>query len=113
MIAYSNAGAIYAVLQCIEKSNYKFVIACSSGRAIKEVFDVCMKIIEKLGLDKPQCRVSSYNGLITFKNGSTIDIIPANNSARGKAANIVMYEAGVSDEIRDKVLRHIEKIKEV
>ena len=111
MISLSQSAIYYAVMKCVETANYHIIIAVSTMSKMQRVFDICMEAIERFNFDKPASRMSKNQFSMVFDNGSLIQCIPANDNARGHASHLVIYDYTISDDIRNNVLRCIEKWK--
>ena len=112
MIRLGNASIYYAVMKCVETVDYKIIIAVSNRLQIQQVFNRCMEVIERFNYDKPEAKISQNYFLISFKNGSSIRCIPANDNAIGHAAHLVIDDRMIDDNIKNNTLRCIEKIRE-
>jgi len=112
MIKLGNSSVYYAVMKCVETADYHIIIAVSERSKIQQVFDVCMEAIKRFNFNILFCKMSLNQFSIFFNNNSLIKCIPANESARGNAAHLVIYDQVIDDDIKNCVLRPIEKIRE-
>ena len=90
--------AVFAVCRCILYPTTKVVIASGSrGQSINVLEKIRVELIPKSNalkneIDFRQTKFAGQDACIFFKNGSTIKVVTAGDSARGNRANILIVD---------------------
>lgn len=80
MIDYSKAAIVYSVLRCVEKQEFKVLIATPHRiETLQEIEDI---IQSEYKLTDTVRSVSARENKVNFINGSSITIVPASESLR-------------------------------
>lgn len=88
--------ALFCVIRCILYPG-TMIVACSKTRKqgaeiIKKVKDILMPMSPMLRTEVEDIQVNQYNSVITFKNGSVVQVCTANDNARGLRCNLLIVD---------------------
>lgn len=92
MLDYSNAAINYAVLRCLEKPNFKVLIATPKG---EQALNQIKRMIQDTGL--PAIMTNEIikffsNRTISFNNGSLITIVPASENIKANKCHLCIVD---------------------
>lgn len=112
-IGKSFISAIFCVIRCILYPKTKIVIASGTrGQAIVVLEKIMYELVpgsEELAaeIDMRETKLTNTNAQIVFKNGSTIKVVTASDSARSNRANILLLDEArlISKNTIDTILR--------
>lgn len=103
MLYYSDAAIKYAVDKCLEKNNYKVIIATTRKPYTVE------KLLQ-MAKDVAVFKNTTTESLVAFNNGSSIKCIRISTSCRGNAANLLIVDEDINDDILRNVFIPMEKL---